>query len=376
MKIAIVTTGRFHVLDLARELSALGHEVAFYSYVPRKRALKFGLPQNCHRPLLPYVMPLVAALRVSSGRIKRVLDHMLLTAVDYTVSLTLEPCDVFIGMSGLCVKSAISARKKYSAKILIERGSRHILSQKEILDNIPTPSKKKGSVPSYAVRRELKGYEIADVIVIPSKHVEESFLERGVPKNKLFRNPYGVDLTMFSPTPVPPLDPPTILFVGGWSYQKGCDILVNAWTRLNGVHLMHVGGISDASLPKAESFTHIDPVPQWKLMEYYSKAHVFVLPSRQEGLSLVMAQALACGLPVVCTDRTGGEDIKEMIGDSKWITVVPSDDVNALVDAIRKCLVLARKQRGLRDILGPGREKLSWKAYGERYSNFLSNFNK
>ena len=46
MQIAIAAAGRFHVLDLARELHALGHRVRFYSYVPRSRAGPSGFPPN------------------------------------------------------------------------------------------------------------------------------------------------------------------------------------------------------------------------------------------------------------------------------------------------------------------------------------------
>ena len=61
MKIAVVTTGRFHVLDLARELAALGHELQFFSCVPRKRAAKFGLPAGAHRRGLLAIAPLLLA---------------------------------------------------------------------------------------------------------------------------------------------------------------------------------------------------------------------------------------------------------------------------------------------------------------------------
>lgn len=40
--------GRFHALDLARELDALGGEVCFDSYVPHRRALRLSLPARCH----------------------------------------------------------------------------------------------------------------------------------------------------------------------------------------------------------------------------------------------------------------------------------------------------------------------------------------
>lgn len=46
-KINILSPGRFHVLDLARELDKNGFDVKFYSFVPTKRAMRFGLPKHC-----------------------------------------------------------------------------------------------------------------------------------------------------------------------------------------------------------------------------------------------------------------------------------------------------------------------------------------
>ena len=368
MRIAIVTTGRFHVLDLARELAALGHDVKFYSFVPRKRAEQFGLPRRCHRSLLPWVLPLIAAQRQGPKAWGNQLDILLQKAVDSLAARLLEPCDVFIGMSGLCVKSAQVARKKYGAQVFLERGSRHILSQKEILEAIP--GMPKPAVPEFNVRRELWGYDFADVISIPSKHVERSFLERGFPKEKLFRNPYGVDLTMFPPTAKPQNKVPTLVFAGTWSLQKGCDVLAKAMEG-QPWRLIHVGSVGDAPLPKPANFESRGMVSQSKLVGIYVQADVFVQPSRQEGLSLVQAQALSCGLPLVCTDRTGGEDLAELLEDPSWVTVVKPDDVTALRAGIEQALVRAGTQTGLRDILGAVRERLSWRAYGERYDEEL-----
>ena len=49
LRVAIATAGRFHVLDLARELNAIGYLVDFYSYLPKAQVLRFGLPFACHR---------------------------------------------------------------------------------------------------------------------------------------------------------------------------------------------------------------------------------------------------------------------------------------------------------------------------------------
>jgi glycosyltransferase involved in cell wall biosynthesis len=368
VRIGIVTSGRFHVLDLARELEGLGYAVAFYSLLPLSRAQKFGLPKRCHRSLLLYLFPFVVAWRICPRLLSGVMGRILQRAVDFLVSIKLERCDVFIGMSGLCVRSAVVARKKYGAKIFIERGSRHILSQKRILEQIA--GSRHPAVSKFDVERELWDYEFADVISVPSKHVERSFQERGIAKSKLFRNPYGVDLSLFVPTEVPS-GPPTAIFVGEWSLRKGCDVLWEVCLAAKSWRLLHVGLVGDAPLPEHPLFTHSDPVSQMRLPEFYRRAHIFVHASREEGLSLVQDQALACGLPLVCTDRTGGEDLKEILGLDEWVTVVPAGNVVALAEGIAAALARAKNQTGLRDILGDAREKLSWRAYGKRYHDEL-----
>lgn len=364
MRIAIVTTGRFYVLDLARELAGLGHDVRFYSFVPRNRAEQFGLPRKCHRGLLPFVLPLIAAQRKGPKAWGNRLDVLLQKAVDSLAARFLEPCDVFIGMSGLCVRSAQVAREKYGAKIFLERGSRHILSQKEILEAIPGMSRP--AVPEFNVQRELWGYDFADVVSIPSRHVEQSFLDRGFPAQKLFRNPYGVDLTMFPPTPRPQNKVPILVFAGTWSLRKGCDVLAEA-VRGRPWRLIHVGAMADAPVPRMPNFESRGFVPQSKLAEVYGEADVFVLASLEDGFGVVLTQALSCGLPLVCTNRTGGEDLREFLDDPSWVKVVPVDDVMALRQGIEQALAKARTQNGLRDILSSQRGQFSWRAYGQRY---------
>jgi glycosyltransferase involved in cell wall biosynthesis len=368
LRIAVLTSGRFHLCDLARELDTLGHHVRFYSLVPPWRTGRFGLPGRCSRWLLPWVAHWAAAAR---GARRTGLRHWagrkLVEALDGVAARVLEPCDVFIGMSGMCNRVAAVARRRYGAKIWIERGSRHILSQKAILDAIPGAD----TVPDYAVRRELADYGLADTLVVLSRHCEQSFLEHGVAPGKLFRNPLGVKLDMFAPTPAPPAEPPTVITVGGWSLRKGCDVLLDAWRRLPGTRLVHVGPVGDGRLPQDPGFVHQEPVDQSRLRGYYARAQVFALASREEGLATVIPQALACGLRVVCTTRTGGEDLKECLPDPTAVRVVPPDDAAALAGALNQALRDARAETGVRDRLGAAREELSWSAYARRYNRAL-----
>lgn len=366
MKIAIATPGRFHVLDLARELDRLSVDVSFYSYVPKKRAQRFGLPAKCHISLLPLIFPFVIAqhyfVRIQPARQERLMAH----AFNRAVIARLKQCDVFIGMSGMLLEAAKHARKRFGAQIWLERGSRHILSQRDILAGYgatrPT---------DFMIERELEGYEIADRIVVPSSHVVESFVERDsslVPK--LFVNPYGVDLTQFPMNPRGPATR-TILFVGGWSFRKGVDVLTQAVRRVDDVRLIHVGNILDHPFPQGDPrFVHVDPVPQWELEKYYATADLFAIASREEGLSMVQAQALASGLPLVCTTRTGGADLRFSDGLRNRISVVEPDEVEALARALE--MMLSALEHGeLPQITAEDRQLLSWSEYGRRYRDAL-----
>ena len=369
LKIAIATTGRFHVLDLARELHALGHYVKFYSYVTRARARRFALPEECHVSLLPLVLPTVAWERLMPRFMPRTQERLLCALLNRAVMLRLRPCDVFICMSGYYLEAARFAKQRYGAAIWLERGSHHIRSQDEILAAIPGARR-----PSpLAIRRELAGYALADRIVIPSRHVADSFCRDELAYAKLFYNPYGVDLAMFPHCRENPTAGPfSLLSIGTWSLQKGCDLLVEAVRKTPGVRLTHVGQIGDLDFPiDDDQFLHLDPAPQPELARFYAAADVFVLASRQDGFGMVLAQALASGLPLICTDRTGGADLAHTPALAARVTVVPHDDVNALAGAIARWRDRWHIGERLPRLAETDREKLSWAAYAWRYNDEL-----
>ena len=370
MKIGIASAGRFHALDLARELDHLGFEALFYSYVPVGRAERFGLPANCQRSLLPFVAPLVAWQNCMGNVFPGLQEKLMAHGLNRSTMMRLGPCDVFICMSGLYLEAAQYARRRYGAQVWLERGSRHVLSQQAILKECGS-----SRLPSdFAIERELAGYELADKIVVPSSHVAESFAQYGAQlMPKLFVNPYGVDLDQF-PQHQSSLSstPKTVLFVGSWSRRKGADILMNAIRKIDGARLLHVGTIVDVPFPDGdERFEHVEPVPQWRLKEYYEKAHVFALASREEGLALVQLQSLASGLPLVCTTRTGGQDLQLSPALTERISVVEAGDDEVFAEQLGDMLERATHANGTPMLTPQDREVLSWRAYGQRYCDEL-----
>jgi glycosyltransferase involved in cell wall biosynthesis len=74
-------------------------------------------------------------------------------------------------------------------------------------------------------------------------------------------------------------------------------------------------------------------MPQTELKNIMSRSHVLVLPSIQDGFGMVMAQAMACGCPVIASQNTGGEDL---FSDSVEGFTVPIRDVDSLEERLQK----------------------------------------
>lgn len=370
LKIAIATAGRFHVLNLANELARLGHEVRFYSYVPRARAVEFGLPATCHVNLFSTLFP-YAIWQTKFGHVAPELcEKLTWRALNQSVKSKLTECDVFIFMSGIYLEAALFAREKYGATLVLERGSQHVLAQDEILANSPDSERP----TAHSIQRELKGYEIADWISIPSVTVETSF-ERDLQAHaKLIRNPYGVDLQQFPLVErAKPLGVVTFIYAGLWCARKGCDLLVDAVRANPNVRLIHVGTLGDVPFPNGDpQFTHHDKVDQQALAGMYAGADAFVLASREDGFGMVLSQALATGLPILCTKNTGGVDLQLTPALTDRIVVVDAGDREALQGGLSSLAQRLLDGPELVPLVQADLDALGWDAYGERYSENLA----
>lgn len=367
VKINILSPGRFHVCDLARELDKNGFDVKFYSFVPTQRAVKFGLPKHCSKSVIGIMAPFLLLERAIFKHSKwpRVLRVIV---QDYITSIYMRRCDICIAMSGSFL-FATKRAKKQGAFVILERGSKHILEQKRILDHIKEIQPQANTVPDINVKRELKGYQIADYIAIPSEHVRLSFEIHKYPRKKLFINPYGVDLSMFNH--VSSVDKQyDLIMVGTWCYQKGCDLIMEVVKELD-LKFLHVGAIGDLPFPDHGNFTHVNPVDQSKLNDYYQLARIFIFPSRQDGFGMVLSQAMACNLPIVGSPDCGAPDLKEMIEFPQYITIIRDYSVKAIRIAIEDSLSNLNKLKEIQ-YAGDAIHNLTWEAYGRRYAQFLN----
>lgn len=366
IRVAIATAGRFHVLDLARELLRLGFDVRFHSCLPAGRAESFGLPRIAQVSLLPFAAPLLGWERIAPRLAPQRRESMLHAALDVGLRRRIQPCDILIAMSGIFRDALAEARRRFGASIWLERGSRHIQSQDEILAAIPGA----GRPSPDTIARELEGYRTADRIVVPSSHAAASFDRDPAASAKVFCNPLGVDLAAFPPSPAPVGQELTVVFAGAWSLRKGCDVLVAAMEGVEGVRVTHVGQIADCPFPTRDGrFVSIGPVDQQQLPWVYAAADLLVLPSREDGFGMVLTQALASGLSLIASDRTGAPDLATTPALRGRIAVVPHGEAPALRAAIVAARDRHRSGERRRPLSEDDRNQLSWKAYAERYAD-------
>jgi glycosyltransferase involved in cell wall biosynthesis len=163
------------------------------------------------------------------------------------------------------------------------------------------------------IAKEQQEYVECDIITVPSTFAYKSFISEGINAKKLRKISFGVDLDLFRP--VKKKDEVfRVIYVGAVSVRKGLPYLLEGLEPfLREIETWVIGTITDEMKPLLSRYEDcvrfFGPIPRSELYQYYSQGSVFVLPSIEEGLALVQAQAMACGLPVIATTNTGAEDL-------------------------------------------------------------------
>lgn len=382
MKVTLSTIGKFHTFDLARELHKRGYLESIYTGYPRMKLQNEDLPQNLIKtyPWLHAPYMLFRQRQMLGNTIIKNWEYWSRVSLAKHVAKNIEDCDVHVALSSSGLESGLVVKNR-GGKYICDRGSTHIREQDNILrEEHDLWNLKYSPIDPRIIEREEAEYAAADLITVPSKFNFDSFLKQGVPAEKLRKVSYGVNLSKFSKTADPSVDSFDIIFVGIVSLRKGVPYLLQAFKKL--VHknkTLKLIGAYDAEtvawLRKEKILTDdvqlLGPVPQYELKNLMSKAHVMVLPSVEEGLAMVQAQAMACGCPVIATTNTGSNDLYD---DGVEGYIVSPRDIYALTNRLQRLaddenLRMEMSHAALRRVNKIG----GWRAYGE---NITENYEK
>ena len=343
MKIAIVVHGRFHAFDLARALGQRGHTVKLLTNYPKWATRRFGISDDMVRSFWPHGGLSRLFNRLCKGKrlpYPEAWLHQLFGRWAAGV-LGKENWDVIHSWSGVA-EETLRAFSPCRGLQLLMRGSAHIRVQADILQQEEQRTGVALNGPSpWMVAREEREYQLADRIVTLSQFAYRSFIDCGIPSQKLRLSPLGVDVAAFRPLPeviearcqhLLAGEPLRVLYVGALSLQKGmwdlrtllaCSVSRRFCVRLLGPQTPEVRPIVADLLAGAE---WIPQQPQASLPHWYAWGDIFLFPSLQDGFAVVLSQAQASGLPIIATTNCGGPEVVHE-GETGWIVPIRRPDV-------------------------------------------------
>jgi glycosyltransferase involved in cell wall biosynthesis len=190
--------------------------------------------------------------------------------------------------------------------------------------------------------RRLREIALADMLIANSFLTARSHIAAGVDPAKIFIVGLG------GPPAIAEIriDPNgrrkalRVIVAGPFSLRKGGHYLLKAWQILNAGSSAVLDVYGRLDLPERVLAGGTDwivfhgSVSQSTLFNAFETADVLVFPTLSDGFGMVVAEAMAHGLPVITTDQAGAAD---------WVTpengiVVPAANAHALADALRWCL--------------------------------------
>lgn len=123
------------------------------------------------------------------------------------------------------------------------------------------------------------------------------------------------------------------LFAGEISERKGADVLARAWATVHaarpGARLLLAGPPRDVDVQSADGLELLGPVERERMVELLREARVVVLPSRAEGMPMILTEAMSAGRPFISTPVGAIGELARGGG-----VLVPVGDPDALAEAL------------------------------------------
>lgn len=199
------------------------------------------------------------------------------------------------------------------------------------------------------------------------------------PPEKIRVIPNGIDVDLFKPLPCIARKPLQLITTASSDQPlKGLSILLRALARLRPAYpqltLLVIGKLKPRGATESElhelglqdCVSFISGVTSAQIVEHYAASSIAVVPSLYEGFGLPAGEAMACAIPLICSD---GGALPEVVGQAAYL--VKAGDVDALTTALQKLL----SDSSLREALSrAGREHMvrqfSWTVVAQQLVDY------
>ncbi len=226
-------------------------------------------------------------------------------------------------------------------------------------------------IPQWMFARMSRELARADLILCPSTFVRDSMTANGLPAEKCFINPFGVDTSIFQKRETVPVQP-RFVCVGTICLRKGHQYLFRAFElvkkQLPEAGLICVGDVKTdfrKELPKWRGlFTHREKLSHVEIAELFQSCTAFVFPSQEEGIARAQIEALAAGLPVIGTHEGGATTL---VDDGVEGFIVNGRDPQQIAGAMIRLASDAALSRKMSEAAWRrGAVRNTWQDYGDR----------
>jgi len=213
-------------------------------------------------------------------------------------------------------------------------------------------------------QRSIESVAQCDCIFASSTFVRDSFVEQGWEPSRVLPYTLPVNLDWFKPAGAdrPQSRPLTLLNTGALCLRKGTPYLLEAFRLIRKKEPSAIlrlsqlvrddakpilGRYADLPIDWAPPFNLALEGQRQRYLERFQTSDIFVFPSIEDGFAIVVAEALACGLPVITTKNTGASDL---IRPGKNGEVVPIRDPEAIANAVLNWWSKIREGKRLQEI--------------------------
>lgn len=243
------------------------------------------------------------------------------------------------------------------------------------------------SFPSWAKFIELKDEKLIGIeqqeflsatkLVVASNFTKQTLINQGIDAEKIYINPYGIDLENFRAKEQYNLTKKIkFIFIGLVDVRKGIPFLLSVLTQIDPtlIQLSLVGPISAPIKSIIETNYSSLPikifgkVPHAEMSDLVKLNDVFVFPTYFEGFGLVILEAMASGLPVITTTASAGPDLIE--NGIEGFIIEPGDEIelkrvmNYFIDNPEQIEIMGKAAR-------KKAEKYTWDSYGKRWEKII-----
>ncbi len=223
----------------------------------------------------------------------------------------------------------------------------------------------------------MREVQVTQYFLVGSEFVKQSLLECGVHDKSIYVLPYGANVSsMINRSDKNITDKVHFLFVGEANYNKGVPILIDSFYKLqtDKADLTIVGAYDKKAwfIIKGmdnPSITFTGHITFDHVQKIYEKADVFVIDSFSEGMAQVGIEAMACGLPIICSYNTG---LAEIVCDGVNGFTIPCGDASALHDKMQWFINHSEKIRAMGNAARETAQNFTWKRYEQNAAAIVS----